>query len=100
MNFGKKRELNKSVDFTFKKEKLGLDSKKQNSKKTFEKEGIVLEALPNTLFRVKLNEGKEVLAQLAGRLRMYRIRILPGDRVKVEMTPYDEKRGRIVYRLK
>ena len=62
--------------------------------------GIVLEALPSANFRVKLDDGKEVLCHLAGKLRIYRIKILPGDKVTVEMTPYDEKRGRIVYRGK
>lgn len=64
------------------------------------KTGIVIEALPSTNFRVKLDDGKEVLCHLAGKLRIYRIKILPGDRVTVEMSPYDEKRGRIVYRGK
>ncbi len=64
------------------------------------KQGTVLESLPNTLFRVKLEDGKEVLAHLAGKLRIYRIKILPGDDVTVEMTPYDDRRGRIVYRGK
>ena len=68
------------------------------NKKVFRKMGIVLEALPSTNFRVKLDEGEVVLCHLAGRLRLYRIKILPGDRVTVEMTSYDEKRGRIVYR--
>jgi len=62
--------------------------------------GIVLEALPSANFRVKLDDGKEALCHLAGKLRIYRIKILPGDKVTVEMTPYDEKRGRIVYRGK
>lgn len=69
-------------------------------KGTTEAEGIVTEALPNTMFRVKLDEGKEVLCHLSGKMRMYRIKVLPGDRVKVELTPYDEKKGRIVYRYK
>jgi len=64
------------------------------------KQGTVLESLPNTLFRVKLEDGKEVLAHLAGKLKIYRIKILPGDGVTVEMSPYDDKRGRIVYRGK
>ena len=64
------------------------------------KSGIVLEALPSTNFRVKLDDGREVLCHLAGKLRIYKIKILPGDRVTVEMSPYDEKRGRIVYRGK
>jgi len=70
------------------------------NKKKLLKFGIVLEALPSANFRVKLDDGKEVLCHLAGKLRIYRIKILPGDRVTVEMTPYDEKRGRIVYRGK
>jgi len=67
-------------------------------KKALKKNGVVMEALPSTTFRVKLDEGGEAICHLAGRLRMYRIKILPGDRVTVEMSPYDEKRGRIVYR--
>jgi len=59
-----------------------------------------LEALPSTLFKVRLEDGKEVLAHLAGKLRIYRIKILPGDQVVVETNEYDEKRGRIVYRGK
>jgi len=69
-------------------------------KKVSRKQGIVLEALPSTNFRVKLDDGTEALCHLAGRLRMYRIKILPGDRVTVEISPYDEARGRIVYRGK
>lgn len=61
--------------------------------------GVVTEALPNTLFRVQLTNGKLLLCHLAGRMRIHYIRIMPGDKVKVEITPYDEKRGRIVYRL-
>ena len=64
------------------------------------KSGTVLEALPSTNFRVKLDDGKEALCHLAGKLRIYRIKILPGDRVTVELSPYDEKRGRIIYRGK
>jgi len=69
-------------------------------KKKIRKSGIVLEALPSANFRVKLDDGKEVLCHLAGKLRIYRIKILPGDRVQIEMSAYDEKRGRIVYRGK
>lgn len=64
------------------------------------KEGIVLEALPSTLFRVRLDEGREMLAHLAGRMRVHHIRVLPGDRVRIEFSPYDERKGRIVQRLK
>lgn len=70
------------------------------NKQKLRKFGVVIEALPNANFKVKLNDGKEVLCHLAGKLRIYRIKILPGDRVTVEMTPYDEKRGRIIYRGK
>lgn len=70
------------------------------NKKNIRKSGVVLESLPSTNFRVKLDDGREVLCHLAGKLRMYRIKILPGDKVTVEMSPYDEKRGRIVYRGK
>ena len=69
-------------------------------KDKIKKQGIVLEALPGGSFRIELENGKEALCHLAGKLRMYRIRVLPGDRVIVEMSPYDEKRGRIVYRSK
>ncbi len=68
--------------------------------KSLQKRGVVLEALPSTLFRVKLEDGRELLAHLAGKLRMFRIKILPGDQVTVETNPYDEKRGRIIYRGK
>jgi translation initiation factor IF-1 len=60
----------------------------------------VTEALPNLLFRVELDNGHEVLAHLAGRMRRNRIRVNPGDRVRVELSTYDLNRGRIVYRLK
>ncbi|MFH1841506.1 MAG: translation initiation factor IF-1 [Candidatus Nealsonbacteria bacterium] len=70
------------------------------SNKNLRKTGTVLETLPSTLFKVRLDDGNEILAHLAGKLRMYRIKILPGDRVTVEMSPYDEKKGRIVYRGK
>jgi len=62
--------------------------------------GQVLEALPSLLFKVKLEDGKEVLAHLGGKMKIFRIKILPGDKVLVELTPYDEKRGIIVYRLR
>ncbi|MEK7112534.1 MAG: translation initiation factor IF-1 [Patescibacteria group bacterium] len=61
-------------------------------------DGTVVTALPNTMFRVELTGGKVILATLKGRLRRNYIRIFPGDKVKVEMTPYDEERGRIVYK--
>ena len=64
------------------------------------KEGIVEEALPSTLFRVRLDDGREMLAHLSGKMRLHHIRVLPGDRVQVEPSPYDETKGRIVRRLK
>ena len=67
---------------------------------TIEVEGEVTEALPNTMFRVKLDNGHEVLGHISGKMRRYYIRILPGDRVKVELSPYDLSRGRITYRFK
>jgi translation initiation factor IF-1 len=63
-------------------------------------DGEVVEALPNTMFRVQLENGHPVLAHLAGKMRRFRIRVLPGDRVRVEVSPYDLDRGRIVYRYK
>lgn len=65
-----------------------------------EQEGIVLENLPNTNFKVEMADGKIVLCSLSGKMRLNRIRILPGDRVKFVTTPYDQLRGRITYRLK
>ena len=65
-----------------------------------EVEGTVIEALPGTQFKVRLDNGHEILAYLSGKMRKYYIRILLGDRVRVEMSPYDLTRGRIVYRYK
>src|SRR5205823_10533492 len=65
-----------------------------------EMEGEVTEALPNTMFRVKLDNGHEVLGHISGKMRRHYIRILPGDRVKIELSPYDLDRGRITYRHK
>jgi translation initiation factor IF-1 len=65
-----------------------------------EVEGVVVEALPSTQFRVQLDSGHKVLAYLSGKMRKYYIRILLGDRVRVELSPYDLKRGRITYRFK
>jgi translation initiation factor IF-1 len=63
-------------------------------------EGKVVEPLPNAMFRVELDNGHTVLAHISGKMRMHYIRILPGDRVQVELTPYDLSRGRITYRYK
>lgn len=67
---------------------------------TFEVEGVVTETLPNTLFRIKLPDGRIILGHLSGKMRINYIQILPGDRVRVEMTPYDLTKGRITYRMK
>jgi len=72
----------------------------QLNKKTNRKKGVVLEALPSLSFNVELEDGKKIIAYLAGKLKMYKIKILPGDKVIVELSPYDERRGRIVYREK
>lgn len=63
-------------------------------------EGTVVEPLPNAMFRVKLDNEHEVLAHVSGKMRMYYIKILPGDRVKMELSPYDLSRGRITYRYR
>ncbi|MCX7677760.1 MAG: translation initiation factor IF-1 [Spirochaetes bacterium] len=65
-----------------------------------EVEGVVTETLPNAMFRVKLDNNHVVLAHISGKMRMHYIRILPGDRVTVELSPYDLNRGRIIYRAK
>ena len=65
-----------------------------------EVEGIVEETLPNAMFKVKLDNGHVVLGHISGKMRKYYIRILPGDRVKIELSPYDLTRGRITYRSK
>ncbi len=72
----------------------------KKDKDTIEVEGKVLEALPNAMFRLELETGHKILAHISGKLRLHFIRILPGDRVTVELSPYDLTRGRIVYRLK
>jgi len=64
------------------------------------REGRVTEALPNAFFRVTLDDGKEIMGFLSGKMRMNRITILPGDKVLLEMSPYDDGKGRITYRLK
>ena len=70
------------------------------AKDVIEIEGTILESMPNAMFRVKLQNDHEILAHISGKIRKNFIRILPGDKVKVEMTPYDLTRGRITFRLK
>jgi translation initiation factor IF-1 len=71
-----------------------------SKKDVIEVEGIVKEALPNTIFKVELDNGHEITAHISGKLRMNYIRILPGDRVKLELSPYDLSMGRITWRKK
>ena len=77
--------------------KSGASGKKP-TKEVIELEGTVLETLPNALFRVELENGHVVLGHISGKMRMHYIRIIPGDRVVLEMTPYDLTKGRITYR--
>lgn len=72
----------------------------RSDKETIRIEGEVIEALPSTTFRVKLDNGHEILSHISGKMRVNYIRLLPGDRVTVELSPYDLNRGRIVHRLK
>jgi translation initiation factor IF-1 len=65
-----------------------------------EAEGTILEALPNAMFRVELDNGHKILAHISGKMRMHYIKILPGDKVRVEISPYDLSRGRIIFRKK
>ena len=67
---------------------------------SIEQDGVILEALPNAMFRVELENGHILTAHISGKLRMFYIKILPGDRVKVEMSPYDLSKGRISFRYK
>lgn len=64
-----------------------------------EANGVIQEALPNTLFRVKIEDGREILAHLGGKMRLYHIKVMPGDNVRLQLSPYDNK-GRIIFRLK
>ncbi len=70
------------------------------AKDVIEIEGTILESMPNAMFKVELENGHEILAHISGKIRKNFIRILPGDKVKVEMTPYDLTKGRITFRLK
>lgn len=77
-----------------------IEVKQTKKKDVIEARGTVIETLPNAMFKVKLDTGHEVLAHISGKMRMYYIRILLGDQVLVELSPYDLTRGRIVYRYK
>lgn len=80
------------------KKSKNLGSSEQNQ--TIELEGKVIESLPNTVFRVQLDSGQMILGHLSGKMRLHRIRVLPGDKVLIEVTPYDLSKGRITRRLK
>jgi translation initiation factor IF-1 len=77
-----------------------LEENSEKKKDVIEAEGLITEALPNAMFRVQLESGHSVLAHISGKMRMYYIRILLGDRVKVELSPYDLTRGRITFRYR
>ncbi len=78
----------------------GVASLMAKKEGAIELEGTIVESLPNAMFRVELDNGHKVLAHISGKMRMHYIRILPGDKVKVELTPYDLTRARIVFRSK
>ena len=71
-----------------------------SKKNTIEVEGVVVDALPNAIFKVKLDNGYEIIAHISGKLRMHNIRVLTGDRVNLELSPYDLTKGRITWRNK
>jgi translation initiation factor IF-1 len=82
------------------KQRTRPEQPEKKKKDVIEAEGVVTEALPNAMFRVQLESGHSVLAHISGKMRVYYIRILLGDRVKVELSPYDLTRGRITYRFR
>ena len=82
-----------------KKKNNNNQEQKSESKDFVELEGEVVEAMPATTFKVMLDNGQEILAYLSGKMRMHKIKLLPGDRVKVQLSPYDLTRGRITFRL-
>lgn len=94
------RTINNALVFLLKYEQTLRQNEERMSKDVIEMEGTILESMPNAMFRVKLENDHEILAHISGKIRKNFIRILPGDKVKVEMTPYDLTRGRITFRLK
>ena len=92
--------INNALVFLLKYEQTLRQNEERMSKDVIEMEGTILESMPNAMFRVKLKNDHEILAHISGKIRKNFIRILPGDKVKVEMTPYDLSRGRITFRLK
>ncbi len=75
-----------------------MENISKNEGDTIRLDGVVVESLPSANFKVKLEDDREIMAYLSGKMRMHFIKILVGDKVAIEMTPYDQKRGRIVYR--
>lgn len=75
-----------------------MENTSKNEDGTIRLDGVVVESLPSANFKVQLEDGREIMAYLSGKMRMHFIKILVGDKVAIEMTPYDQKRGRIVYR--
>jgi translation initiation factor IF-1 len=94
------KKLSQSNNCKIKRETILIRRAFMAKEEAIEVEGIVEEALPNAMFKVKLDNGHEVLGHISGKMRKFYIRILPGDRVKVELSPYDLTRGRITYRFK
>ena len=94
------QDFSQNYFFIIKVSNDNLNKLSQNNKGFIETAGIVIELLPATSFKVRLENGHEILAYLSGKMRMYKIKILPGDNVKIEMSPYDLNKGRIVYRFK
>jgi len=82
------------------RKKNSQENSPKSKKEVIELQGTITETLPNAMFRVELENGHEILAHISGRMRMHYIKILPGDKVTIEMTPYDLTKGRITYRHK
>lgn len=89
--------VNKSTHISTESQDLGTQTPQKN---TIELEGKVIESLPNAVFRVQIESGQVILAHIAGKLRVNKIRVLPGDKVVIEVTPYDLTRGRVIRRLR
>jgi translation initiation factor IF-1 len=97
---GRSRSLNMATTLFYPQPKGRFAREVAVKEEKIEIEGEVVEALPSTMFRVQLDNGHSVLARISGKMRKHYIRILPGDRVKVELSPYDLTRGRITFRMK
>lgn len=93
-----RKKTSRKIDFQLKSE--GCFQKYMSKQPLIKQDGTIVEALSNAMFRVKLENGHEILATISGKMRMHYIRILPGDKVGVELSPYDLTRGRINFRYK